>query len=341
MIKVKLYELDKHRNECTFRPYLYARHVLEDIGIEFTTSNSYDFAWIAQASFIDKQLPLNESVEKGLEFLSKITGDYILIDGQDSTSLIGSYEVFKQSQALLLLKTSLLSNRALYTKGWQLGRQYWGSGEYRLDDFESYSNRIMLSGTNWLSTHWAGINHQWYNEYRIREYDVCAMFQYPSSKVNYEHGHEQTVFYDKFRKNAIDALNNMKCKVAKLENGNRVSLDEYYNKMYNSRVVVAPYGYGEMAPRDLETMMFGNVLIKPDMSGIDTAPNIFIDGETYIACAHDFSNLAEKIDEILDDTEKYYYIANNARKVILDQMQPSNLAYHMYNVIQKLPGVTC
>ena len=42
-------------------------------------------------------MPLSHSVENGLEFLSKISGDYMIVDGQDSTSLIGTYEVFKES----------------------------------------------------------------------------------------------------------------------------------------------------------------------------------------------------------------------------------------------------
>ena len=112
MIKIKLYELDVHRNECTFRPYLWAQNVLRDIAIEFTTGDTYDYAWVAQASIIDKKKPLHESVENGLEFLSKITGDYMIIDGQDSTSLIGTYEVFKESNALLMLKNSLLKDRS-------------------------------------------------------------------------------------------------------------------------------------------------------------------------------------------------------------------------------------
>ena len=111
MIKIKLYELDKHRNECAFRPYLWAHNVLRDVGIEFTEGDSYDYAWVAQASFLNKKVSLQESVDNGLEFLSKITGDYMLLDGQDSTSLIGAYEVFKESNALFLLKNSLLKDR--------------------------------------------------------------------------------------------------------------------------------------------------------------------------------------------------------------------------------------
>ena len=72
MIKIKLYELDKHRNECAFRPFLWAQNTLKEIGIEFTQGDSYDFAWVAQASFLNKKLPLQESVNNGLEFI-KIT----------------------------------------------------------------------------------------------------------------------------------------------------------------------------------------------------------------------------------------------------------------------------
>ena len=62
MIKIKLHEPDKHRNECTFRPFLWAQNVLKDVGIEFTTRGSYDYAWVAQASIINKRVSLKESV---------------------------------------------------------------------------------------------------------------------------------------------------------------------------------------------------------------------------------------------------------------------------------------
>jgi len=338
MIKIKLYELDKHRNECTFRPYLYAQNVLKEIGIEFTTGDSYDFAWVAQASFLNKRVSLEQSVTDGLEYLETITGDYMLIDGQDSTSLIGSYEVLKESNALLLLKSSLLKDRSLYKQGWNLGRYYWGEGDYSLSDFDEYSDRIVLSGTNWLMTHWAGINVQWYDVIRPRKYDVSAMFQYPSVE-SLEHGSKQNEFYDINRKQCIDAINNLKCNVAKLENGVRVSQQEYYERMFNSKIIVAPYGYGEMAPRDLEAAMFGCVLIKPDMSYIDTIPNVFESDKTYVSCKHDFSDLEEKIEMILLNYEDYYEMINAARAKFVEQMNPSNLAVHLHKVFSKLSMV--
>ena len=339
MIKIKLYEVDKHRNECAFRPYLNAQNILREIGIEFTTSDSYDYAWVAQSSFLNKKVSLEKSINDGLEFLSKIKGDYMLLDGQDSTSLIGSYEVFKESNALLLLKNSLLKDRSLYKQGSALGRHYWGAGDYKLKDFDNYSDKIVLSGTNWLSTHWAGIKPQWYN-IPNKQYDISAMFQYPQGVDVYEHDQLQSIHYDNHRKPMMDVLDKLDCNIAKLENGVRVPQQEYYQKISSAKILLAPFGYGEMAPRDLDAAQFGAVLIKPDMSFIDTVPNVFEEGQTYIACKHDYSDLEEKIDKVLGSYKDYTYIIENARKKFEEQMKPENIALHLYSIFKNLKGVT-
>ena len=340
MIRIKLYELDKHRNECAFRPYIRAQNVLRDIGLEFTEGDSYDYAWIAQASFLNKRVELEQSVNDGLEYLSKVSGDYMLLDGQDSTSLLGSYEVLSESNATLLLKNSLIKDRSLYKQGWQLGRYYWGEGDYALPDFDLYSDRIVLSGTNWLSTHWSGIDVQWYDIDRPREYDVSAMFQYPSTQVSMEHGQNQSLHYDRFRCPLLQSIEHLDLQIARLQNGERVSQQEYYQRMFSSKIVLAPFGYGEMAPRDLEAAMFGSVLIKPDMDHVDTAPNVFIPYETYIPCAHDFSDLSDKINEVLGDANLFHYVINNARQVYTESMRPEHIALHLYDIFSNLKDVT-
>ena len=221
-----------------------------------------------------------------------------------------------------------------------MGRYYWGEGDYKLEDFDQYSDRIVLSGTNWLATHWAGIKVQWFDYSRPKEYDVSAMFQYPSLTPSYEHGLIQSDYYDKFRKPSIDILNKMKYNIAKLDQGKRVSSEEYYKRLISSKIIFAPFGYGEMAPRDLEAAMFGSILIKPDMSYIDTSPNPFIDGETYIACKHDFSDLEEKIEMILGNLQNYHYIIENARKKFSELYNPENIALHVYNLFKNLDGVS-
>jgi len=68
----------------------------------------------------------------------------------------------------------------------------------------------------------------------------------------------------------------------------------------------------------------------------ETAPNIFIDNETYIACKHDFSDLREKIDMILGNYQNYQYIIDNARKKIEQVMHPHTVAMHIYNIFKEV-----
>ena len=65
MIKIKLLEYNLHRNETTFRYYLENQDLFREVGIDFTTSDDYDIAFVGQASIIDKKLSIDESIDKG------------------------------------------------------------------------------------------------------------------------------------------------------------------------------------------------------------------------------------------------------------------------------------
>ena len=335
MIKIKLLERDKHRNETTFRPFINAQNSLREIGIELTDSDDYDYAWIGQASIIDKKKSLKESVESGLEFLSNITGDYMIVDGQDATSLIGTIDVFRESNAKLFLKNSYLKDFDLYKKGWANGRMYWGEGDYSVPDIDELKPKMKLTGCNWLHT----IQPQWMDFTKEKKYDVSCMFGYPTKELSYEHKICQTGYYDKHRKELLETLGN-KYNIAGLKNGERVSAQEYYTKMFESKIIMAPLGYGEMAPRDIESAVFGSVLIKPDMSYINSKPFIYEDEETYIACKYDWSDLREKVDYVLSN---YREIRNklvwNMRNKFRKEYDSINIALHLYDVFKSLDSV--
>ena len=337
MIKIKLLEPHIHRNETTFRPFLFAQNELREIGIEFTNNDSYDYEWVGQASIIDKKKSLKESVEKGLEFISNITGDYMIIDGQDATTLIGTIDVFRESKAKLFLKNSYLKDFNLYKKGWANGRMYWGEGEYSVPDIDELKSRMKLTGCNWLST----LQPQWLDYSQLKKtYDISCMFGYPTKEPVYEHEVCQTDYYDKHRKELLDILNKTDYKIAKLENGERLPIDQYYQKMASSKIILAPLGYGEMAPRDIESAIFGSVLVKPDLSYIDSKPFIFEDNETYIPVNYDWSNLKEKIDYILTNYEEVRQkLVSNMTEKFKKLNKSENLALHLYELFSKLDGV--
>ena len=335
MIKIKLLECHLHRNETTFRPFLSAQNLFRETGIEFTDSEDYDFAWVGQASIIDKKKSLKESIDKGLKFISDITGDYMIIDGQDSTSLIGTIDVFRESNALLFLKNSYLKDFDLYKKGWANGRMYWGEGDYSTPDIDELKPKMRLTGCNWLNT----LQPNWLDYNLDKKYDVSCMFGYPTKEPVYEHDVCQTDYYDPHRKNLFETLGD-KYKVAKLVNGQRIPQEEYYRNMYESKIIMAPLGYGEMAPRDIEATMFGSILIKPDLDYINSKPFLFEDGKTYVACKYDWSDLGEKVDYVLLNYEELQpYIVENMKKAFIEKSNKKNLVVHIHEIFQSLSCV--
>lgn len=335
MIKIKLYDSHTHRNETTFRPFLLAKDYFREIGIEFTDSDDYDYGFVGQASIIDKKKPLKESIEKGLEFISKITGDYFIVDGQDATTLIGTIDVFRQSNALLFLKNTYLKNFDLYKQGWANGRYYWGKGDYSVPDIDQLKPRMKLTGCNWLHT----LQPNWLDYSENKSYDLSCMFGYPTKEPVYEHDLCQTDYYDLHRKNLMNILGD-KYKIAGLVDGERIPIEEYYQKMFDSKIIMAPLGYGEMAPRDLESAMFGSVLMKPDVSYILSEPFIYEDDETYVAVKYDWSNLEEKIDYVLSDYNNIRErLVENMRQQYMKKYDLTNLVLHFYNLLSTLDKV--
>ena len=89
MIKVKILNPTKDRNEPTFRPFLFIKDMLRDYSIDLTESDDFDFMFIGMSDFWDMSMTLKDSTEWGLENINKVSegGDYFLFDGFDSTSL--------------------------------------------------------------------------------------------------------------------------------------------------------------------------------------------------------------------------------------------------------------
>lgn len=82
----------------------------------------------------------------------------------------------------------------------------------------------------------------------------------------------------------------------------RLSRRQYFAELRNSQLVLSPFGFGEICYRDFEAFMAGGLLIKPDMSHLETWPNLYRNGETYVA--HSWN--LEDLETILDDTAARY-----------------------------------
>jgi hypothetical protein len=103
---------------------------------------------------------------------------------------------------------------------------------------------------------------------------------------------------------------------------NRVPTGEYYREMQSSRICVSPFGYGEICWRDFEAILCGCLVIKPDMSHVETNPDIFKPYQTYVPVQWDFSDLEEKCSYYLEHDDERRRIAERAF-IVLDEFYKS------------------
>jgi hypothetical protein len=96
----------------------------------------------------------------------------------------------------------------------------------------------------------------------------------------------------------------------------RVSPEEYYEEMIRSKICVSPFGYGEICWRDFEAILCRCLLVKPDMSHVETNPDIFRPYETYVPVLWDFSDLEEKLSYYLTHDEARQRIVAKAFSVL-------------------------
>ena len=116
MIKIKIFNPVAGKNRISFTGFLVMQQMLRDYSIEITESDDFDYAFLGADDILDKSIGLQESIEYGLKNIDKYArgGDCFIFDGSDSTSLMGSYEVLEQSNAMFLFKNQLLKNREDY-----------------------------------------------------------------------------------------------------------------------------------------------------------------------------------------------------------------------------------
>jgi hypothetical protein len=108
-------------------------------------------------------------------------------------------------------------------------------------------------------------------------------------------------------------------------NGPRLSRKDFEAAMASSRIMPSPFGWGEIGVRDFEAILYGAVLLKPQMSHMRTWPEVFVEGETYEAVSWDFTDLEAKIAGLLADEPKQAELVSNAQQVYADSVSPQGM----------------
>lgn len=101
---------------------------------------------------------------------------------------------------------------------------------------------------------------------------------------------------------------------------NRVSPKQFFTDLQRSRITFSPFGWGEVCFRDFEAIRAGSLLLKPDMDHLQTWPNIYRPGITYVPVRWDGSDLAAKIQYYLDHSMERREIIAEAYRVLRQEL---------------------
>ena len=93
--------------------------------------------------------------------------------------------------------------------------------------------------------------------------------------------------------------------------------DEYEKIFPKCKVAVACWGFGEWVHMDAYAMYAGVILIKPDTDYVKMYPDIYKSGKNYVKCNQDYSNLREKIVEVLNNYDKYLPMIKKNREDLI------------------------
>jgi hypothetical protein len=100
-----------------------------------------------------------------------------------------------------------------------------------------------------------------------------------------------------------------------------VSKSRYMRELGRSKLCFSPFGYGEVCWRDFEAVAVGSVLVKPDMSHLETNPDIYRPFETYIPVRWDLADLGERVRDALADQRQLRRMAVQAFEVVRDHLR--------------------
>jgi hypothetical protein len=94
----------------------------------------------------------------------------------------------------------------------------------------------------------------------------------------------------------------------------RISKTSYIDEMRQSRGVISPFGWGEIAIRDFECFVLGSVLIKPTMDHLVTFPNYYEEKKTYLPIPWEIGDLEDIVEYVGSGAESVLEIAKRAQE---------------------------
>lgn len=264
--------------------------------------------------------------EKLFSVLLKFKRNSSLVCWMDTADSTGTTMFQVMPYVDLYFKKQWLKNKEIYFKHMQGGRIYtdFYYNKYKLDNMEVEKKEYELLSEKYISkcrTSWnVGLGdlyaHNGIKKYlKYNEMEKIS-FVSPSIEKNYDihfrgSAYPSAVGYQRYltlqiliKMNQIKIPENLEIKVTK---------EKYIEEVKRSKILISPFGWGEICTRDFECFAYGALLFKPDMNHVETFPNWYLNN-TYISVDWDFSNFSNILDQYLSDKQQRIEIAEFAQE---------------------------
>lgn len=314
-------------NGCAFLfPLVKHRQALADHGIKL---NFYEYindllyecdTLIVESKYFSSDWSLNTAgvLGKFSKFREKIA-KIIYFDISDSTG-------FPHARVLPYVdgyvKNQLLKDKRLYLKSMYAHRLYadYYHRHYDVNDKEIlYSEAIGDPNLlNKLKVGWnSGLaDYSLYGPYYMmcyKKFPIRRLLSYPArftkptvKRIN-DLSCRMGTYYDR------DSISWQRCQIQKKLQSfiltNKLSRWGYYRELRTSKLVISPFGLGEITLKDFEVFLTGALLIKPDMSHMQTWPNLFQDNKTMLSFNWNLNNIQQRIEESISNYKELIDVA--------------------------------
>jgi hypothetical protein len=118
---------------------------------------------------------------------------------------------------------------------------------------------------------------------------------------------------------------------------NKLNRRGYIHELRNSKVIVSPFGWGEITLKDFEVFLTGGMLLKPSMNHLKTWPNFYEKHVTYLPHAWDLSDLKERIEWAIENVSDRHAMAEEGQRRYIEHTSgpdaPEKFSKHLSEVL--------
>ena len=110
----------------------------------------------------------------------------------------------------------------------------------------------------------------------------------------------------------------------------------YMKELQKSKIILSPFGWGEITLKDFEVFLTGGMLLKPSLDHMATWPNFFEKDVTYLSHDWDLSNVIERIDWAIENSSKRQEIAEQGQQRYIEHTSDPNAAEHFIEHLKEV-----